>query len=299
MSKPISALNFLHRPGKKLDLQKSKTEIPALYEDKSDYRKKLEDVKKQLVKFQGQIHAEGKHSVLVIFQAMDAAGKDSTIEHVFTGVDPQGIWVTCFKSPSSLELRHDFLWRSLMALPERGKIGVHNRSYYEEVLICKVHPNIVTKVQLLPPSFTEDLDKLYEERYESIRDFEKHLSRNGTKVIKFFLNVSKKEQAERLLDRIEEKDKNFKFEEGDLDQREYWSSYMRCYEDAIEKTSTEESPWYVIPADDKRTTRLLVAEAMVHELSKLGLAWPVLDEKQNAVLEVCRQRLRAELGEEA
>lgn len=294
MADKFPTASLRHSGNKALKLAKTPTKIDKLYSNKDDYKRQLGEFREEIHELQGQLYAQNQQSVLVIFQAMDAAGKDSTIEHVFNGVDPQGVEVTSFKRPSSLELDHDFLWRTIIALPPRGKIGVHNRSHYEEVLICRVHPDIITKYQRLPKPLTADMKLLFKQRHESIRDFEKHLSRNGTKVIKFYLHVSREEQRKRLLARIEEPGKNWKFEAGDLEERNFWKDYAAAYEETIPETATPESPWYVIPADDKRNMRLLVARVLRDEMKALKLAWPVIDDAQRAVLQKCREILVAE-----
>ncbi len=278
-----------------LRLDKLPTKIKDLYTDNQDYKAKLASVRDDINEMQAQMYAHDRHAMLVVFQAMDAAGKDSTIEHVFSGVNPQGVEVHSFKKPSEEELDHDFLWRSTTKLPPRGKIGVFNRSYYEEVLICKVHPEIILKYQRLPEAKTQDMKKLYEQRYESIADFEKHLARNGTHVVKFFLNVSKKEQAERFLARIEDPAKNWKFNEGDLAEREHWDEYMDAYEETIRRTGSPDSPWYVIPGDSKKNMRLMVAMVIRHEMRKLHLEWPEFPEEARASMERSKKKLMAEV----
>lgn len=278
-----------------LKLEKLPTKIKDLYSNNEDYKAQLSSVRDDINEMQAQMYAHDRHAMLVVFQAMDAAGKDSTIEHVFSGVNPQGVEVHSFKKPSEEELNHDFLWRSTTKLPTRGKIGVFNRSYYEEVLICKVHPEIILKYQRLPEAKTKDMKKLYEQRYESIADFEKHLARNGTHVVKFFLHVSKKEQAERFLARIEDPAKNWKFNEGDLAEREHWDEYMAAYEETIRQTGTADSPWYVIPGDSKKNMRLLVATVIRHEMRKLHLEWPTFPEEARAGMERSRKKLQAEV----
>jgi PPK2 family polyphosphate:nucleotide phosphotransferase len=234
--------------------------------------------------------------VLAVFQAMDGAGKDSTITHVFTGVSPTSVDVHAFKSPTPEELDHDYLWRTTRKLPARGRIGVFNRSYYEEVLVCKVHPEIVTNKQRLPEKASRDLKKLFQHRYRAIAEFEKHLHCNGTHVVKFFLHVSKREQAKRFLGRLDDPSKNWKFDEADLIEREFWDDYMDAYETMVNKTGTDEAPWYIIPADDKKTMRLLVAEALLTEMRLLHLEWPQLPKAHRDVLERSRQKLEEEVG---
>ena len=246
-----------------------------------------------LASLQDRLYAQDKRALLLIFQAMDAAGKDGTIKHVLSGVNPQGCQVYSFKAPSAEELDHDFLWRTTKCLPERGRIGIFNRSYYEEVLVVKVHPQILAG-QKLPP---EVLSKhVWQERYEDIASFERYLSRNGIVVVKFFLNVSKKEQKKRFLDRLVEPEKNWKFALGDVAERKHWDSYMAAYEDAIRATATPWAPWYVVPADSKWFTRLAVASAVIDALEKMDLAYPEVDEAKRAGLAKAKAALEAEKG---
>ena len=293
MKTHLSDFRFTQK--KRFVARKQPTKIKSIYEDDADYERQIAELRLELDARQKKMFAHNRHSMLVIFQAMDAAGKDSTLTHVFTGVNPMGVEVSAFKKPSEDELDHDFLWRTTTQLPQRGRIGVFNRSYYEEVLICKVHPEYVTKFQRLPEDLNKDSKKLFRRRYESIRDFEQHLTSNGTHVVKFFLNVSKKEQARRFLARLDDPSKNWKFNEADLAEREHWRDYMKAYEDAISETATDEAPWYVIPADDKKTMRLLVATAVLAEMKKLKLSWPKMSEEQMAGLERGRKKLAAEL----
>ncbi|HFK5567728.1 TPA: polyphosphate kinase 2 family protein [Elizabethkingia anophelis] len=253
----------------------------------------LDEEKKKLHKLQEKLYADGSKSLLIIIQAMDAAGKDSLIEHVMSGINPQGCQVTSFKTPSSKEYTHDFLWRHYLALPEKGKIGIFNRSHYESVLICKVHPeyNLGEKVWKDVKDFD---DKFWNNRYESIRNFEKHLSENGTKVIKFFLHVSKKEQKKRLLDRINEPEKNWKFSSGDLKERALWDKYQKAYEEAINETSTEYAPWHILPADNKWFTRLTACQIITQTLEKMDLKFPVLSDEEASELEASKTSLENE-----
>ncbi len=253
---------------------------------KDELKAELLALHARMDELQRMMYADDRHSLLVIFQAMDAAGKDGTIRAVFTGVDPAGIHVTSFKAPSSEELDHDFLWRHVRHLPERGRIGVFNRSWYEEVLITRVVPAILANQRL--PRMPDDL---FEERYESIRDLERHLARNGTTVVKFYLHVSPEEQRERLLARLDDPAKNWKFEAGDLDSRDRWKKYARAYEEALTATSRPEAPWYVIPADQKTFMRVAVARILVATMEQLDLKWPVLDEAEQAQLGAMRLRL--------
>jgi PPK2 family polyphosphate:nucleotide phosphotransferase len=228
----------------------------------------------KLADLQTRLYAQDCWSLLLVFQAMDAAGKDSTIKHVMSGINPQGCQVVSFKAPSSHELDHDFLWRCAHELPERGRIGIFNRSHYEEVLVVRVHPKILAG-RHLPPALVRK--NIWKERYESINDFERHLAVNGTRILKFFLNVSKEEQRKRFLERLDVPEKNWKFSLGDVLERGFWNDYMRAYEDAITATSTEWAPWYSVPADHKWFTRLVVAQVVVDTLEKLGLEYPKVD----------------------
>lgn len=237
------------------------------------------------------LYAQDKWALLLIFQAMDAAGKDGAIRHVMSGVNPQGCQVFSFKAPSAEELDHDFLWRSVKRLPERGRIGIHNRSYYEEVLIARVHPEILTRQRLPTPLMTE---KIWEERYESIRDFERHLTRNGTVIRKFFLHVSKEEQKKRFLARLDEPEKNWKFSTADARERGFFDDYMHAYEEAIRATATPEAPWFVIPADNKWFTRLMVAAVIANALDNLDLYYPKMTEEKKKDLAEARKMLLAE-----
>lgn len=245
-----------------------------------------------LVEMQELLYASDTWSVLIIFQALDAAGKDGTIKHVMSGLNPQGCEVYSFKHPSAQELDHNFLWRCMKALPERGRIGIFNRSYYEEVLIVKVHPEIV-KAQRLPDAEPEK-DKFWEHRYDDINNFEKHLTRNGTKIIKFFLNVSKEEQKKRFLERIERPEKHWKFSASDAAERDYWDDYQKAYEEMLNATSTKRAPWYVIPADKKWITRAAVAAVLAQEIKSLDLAYPKVTDAQKQAIEACRKKLTAE-----
>lgn len=249
----------------------------------------LSDDISALAKAQEKLYAANSWSLLVIFQAMDAAGKDSTIKHVMSGVNPQGVQVFSFKHPSAEELDHDFLWRSYKTLPERGRIGIFNRSYYEEVLIVKVHPHLVDAQRI--PQADPSSNKFWKHRYQSINDMERHLTRNGTAIVKFFLNVSRDEQRDRLLERINNPEKHWKFEAGDLVQREHWDDYMEAYEDCLSQTSTEHAPWYVIPADHKWVSRACVASILTKTLNSLDIDWPKVTDQQRQEIEESRHRL--------
>ena len=244
-----------------------------------------------LAAMQDILYAQDKWSLLVIFQAMDAAGKDGAIKHVMSGVNPQGCQVSSFKAPSSEELDHDFLWRCQKLLPERGRIGIFNRSYYEEVLVVRVHEAIL-KGQKLPEKLITEA--IWEERFEDIRNFEKYLNRNGTVVIKIFLNVSKDEQKERFIERIDDPDKNWKFSAGDVKERGYWKDYMHAYEELIKNTSTEKSPWYIIPADDKSYARIAIASAIITALDEMDLEYPTVSPEKIAELKAAKNALLEE-----
>ena len=249
--------------------------------------------KEKLRELQEKLYADGSKSLLVVLQAMDAAGKDSLIEHVFGGVNPQGCHVTSFKAPSSKEYAHDFLWRHYLALPQKGMIGIFNRSHYESVLVCKVHPeyNLSEKTWDSVENFD---DKFWNNRYESIRNFEKHLAQNGTTIIKIFLHISKDEQKKRLLDRINEQEKNWKFSASDLPERALFDEYMDCYETAINETSKDDAPWYVIPADNKWFARLSAIQIIIDTIEKMDLKYPKLSEKEAAGLADSKKELESE-----
>lgn len=260
---------------------------------KKQGREMLETEKEKLRELQEKLYADGSQSLLIVLQAMDAAGKDSLIEHVFGGVNPQGCDVHSFKSPSTKEYSHDFLWRHYVALPEKGKIGIFNRSHYESVLVCKVHPeyNLNENVWDSVSDFDEEF---WENRYESIRNFEKHLTQNGTKIIKIFLNVSKKEQKKRFLDRINEPEKNWKFAAGDLSERKLWDEYMEAYERAINETSKDHAPWFVIPADDKWFARVAAIQIIIDALQNMNLKFPKLAKEEQQQLDDAKSQLEKE-----
>ena len=283
---------FLAREGKKLDLQDHPTDFTGDYNEKKDAVKDLEKNIKRLAELQDVLYAQNVYALLIIFQAMDAAGKDSTIEHVMSGINPQGCQVVSFKQPSAEELDHDFLWRCAIATPERGRIGIFNRSHYEEVLVVRVHPQIL-QAQQLPDEIKNDKN-IWKNRFRQIRNFEETLADNGIHTIKFFLHVSKEEQKKRFLARIDEPDKNWKFSAGDVKERELWSDYMNAYRDAIEATSTEKAPWYIIPADKKWFMRLAVSEIIVKKLESMNLQYPVLPEAHKQELAEAKKMLEAE-----
>ena len=258
--------------------------------DKEEARALLQRDIERLAALQDRLYAQDRWAILLIFQAMDAAGKDGTIKHVMSGVNPQGCEVFSFKVPSAEDLDHDFLWRTTKCLPERGRIGIFNRSYYEEVLVVRVHPELLEKQKLPPRLVTKDV---WKDRYESIAAFERHLVRNGTVVLKFFLNVSRREQKRRFLERLDLPDKNWKFSKADATEREHWKEYMRAYEDMIRATATPDAPWIVVPADDKWFARLVVGAAIIEALEDLDLEYPKVDAAKKAELAAARKILES------
>ena len=257
-------------------------------QDKPRAKEALADGILALAELQDKLYAEDKWGVLLIFQAMDAAGKDGAIKHVMSGVNPQGCQVYSFKSPSAEDLDHDYLWRCMKCLPNRGQIGIFNRSYYEEVLVVRVHPEFLKK-QKLPPKLVDK--EIWEKRFEDIRNFEQYLARNGVIVLKFFLHVSKKEQKRRFLERIDDPLKNWKFSSNDAAERDYWDQYMDAYEKLIQETATKEAPWYVVPADNKWFTRVVVAAAVIDELADLDLAYPEVGQDKLKELAAAKKKL--------
>ena len=287
----IDTKSYLAASGQKFNLKDFSTSAPANF-NKDEAKTELEKIKLELANYQKILYAANSRSVLIIFQAMDAAGKDSAIEHVMSGLNPQGCQVFSFKAPTSEEYDHDFLWRHYRALPERGRIGIHNRSHYENVLVCKVHPAYVLNENL--PHYN-NIDKIgqkfWNDRYESIRNFERHLTANGTIILKFFLHVSKEEQKERFLERIEDPAKNWKFAIGDIKERALWKQYMVAYQEAIQETSTTNAPWYVIPADSKAYARLLISKIIEESFEALDLKFSTLLAAEIAKLADIKQQL--------
>ena len=284
--------NFLVPENKKLNLKNHQTDFTGDYTDKRDAVKDLETNVKRLAELQDVLYAQNNHALLIIFQAMDAAGKDGAIKHVMSGLNPQGCEVTSFKQPSAEELDHDFLWRSMKRLPERGRIGIFNRSYYEDVLVVRVHPAILQSQQL--PDRIENDKNIWKKRFEQIRNFETYLVENGTHVLKFFLHVSKEEQKQRFLARIETPEKNWKFSAGDAKERGFWDDYMRAFEDALVNTSTKNAPWYVIPADKKWFTRVAVSEIIIQKMESLDLQYPKINDAQRQGLLEAKKILESE-----
>ncbi|MBN1279850.1 MAG: polyphosphate kinase 2 family protein [Chlorobiaceae bacterium] len=284
--------DYLVREGEPVSLDHFPTLEPPRYSSKKEYREKLETHVRQLSDIQEVHYADNRYAVLLIFQAMDAAGKDSMIRHVMSGVNPQGCQVFSFKHPSPQELDHDFLWRTNCCLPERGRIGIFNRSYYEEVLIVRVHPEILLH-QGIPEAHMNNGD-VWKERYRSINNLERHLHRNGTRILKFFLHLSREEQRRRFLERIDKPEKNWKFSKADIEERNHWDSYMKAYERCLEATSTRHAPWYVIPADDKKNARLLVSHIILNMYRGLELGFPETGEERMGELQECRRLLEEE-----
>ena len=289
--KPIDIADFRIKGGKKLDLADWPTRVAPFYDSKDAYKAMLEAGTERLAELQEMLYAHDRYALLVIFQAMDAAGKDGAIRHVMSGVNPQGCQVFSFKHPSATELDHDFMWRTHCALPERGRIGIFNRSYYEEVLIVRVLPEILRSQKL--PDETLGAKDFWGDRFRSIVDAEAHLHRNGTRIVKIFLHLSKDEQRDRLIARIDEEDKNWKFDEGDIEQRRHWDKYMAAYADCLAATSTPDCPWYVVPADDKKNARLIVSQILVDTLAALDMRYPETSPAQRARLLEIRRQLAA------
>ncbi len=284
--------SFLVPADSSVNLKKWSTLVDPFYESEDDYERILSKQISKLSKLQNVLYADDRYSLLVIFQAMDAAGKDGAIKHVMSGLNPQGCQVFSFKHPSATDLDHDFLWRTTACLPERGRIGIFNRSYYEEVLIVRVHPEILEKQRI--PDLPGDPDKIWKARYRSIADLEHHLHKNGTRIVKFFLHLSKEEQRRRFVDRIDDPEKNWKFSAADVEERKYWKDYMKAYEECLSATSTEKAPWYVVPADDKENARLIISQVLLETLKGLDLNYPEVSEEKKAELVEIRKLLEGE-----
>ena len=281
--------SFRVRPGAKVRLKKWPTAVEPVYDSDPDYERLLAEHVDRLSELQRRHYAANRYALLVIFQAMDAAGKDGAIRHVMSGVNPQGVRVYSFTHPSAMELEHDFLWRTVSCLPERGHIGIFNRSYYEEVLIVRVHPDI-----LHGQGVPDDAGKgrgIWKDRFESIVNYERHLHRNGTRIVKFFLHLSKEEQRQRFLKRIDEPDKNWKFSRADVRERGHWKAYMKAYEACLSATSTRDAPWYVVPADDKKNARLIVSHVLVETLASLKPEYPTVGAARVRELRAIRRTL--------
>ena len=291
MNDSVTVKNYRVDGSQPIDLKDRPHKVDPFYQDKSDYKKQMKESRKVLNELQEKMYAHDRYSMLCVFQAMDAAGKDGTIRKVMAGINLHGISVHSFKRPNEEEIDHEFLWRSQDHLPRRGNISIFNRSYYEEVLVAKVHPEIVTKYQRLPEESQEDI---WEGRYASIRDHEAHLSRNGTKLMKFFLNLSKDEQRDRFVARIDEQEKNWKFNPGDVKERGFWDDYQKAYQEAIQETARPDAPWYVIPADDKKNMRIIVSNIIRKELESLPMQYPEVSGESRAELQEFREMLLEE-----
>lgn len=284
----IQPKKFRASEGEVIDLGQWPTRTRPVYQSKEDYQSLLADHVARLARQQELLYASNSHALLLIFQAMDAAGKDGAIKHVMSGVNPQGCQVFSFKHPSAEELQHDFLWRTMRDLPERGRIGIFNRSYYEEVLITRVHPEIIRGEGLAD---MQGKEKFWQGRYQSIVNLEKHLHRNGTRIVKFFLHLSKEEQRKRFLARIDEPEKNWKFSLDDVQERRSWSRYMAAYEKCIGATSTAHAPWYIVPADDKANARLIISHIVLESLQDLGMKYPDVSASRRRELKAIRRKL--------
>ncbi|MEY3442280.1 MAG: hypothetical protein RLZZ519_561, partial [Bacteroidota bacterium] len=274
MESRIKIEDFRYAPGKSAKLSSIPTEIPDVYKNKDEYEDLMGEYTEKVQSLQDMLYAYDRYSLLLIFQGMDTAGKDGAIKHVMSGINVTGVQVFTFKRPSDMELDHDWMWRTTCCLPERGRIGIFNRSYYEEVLVVKVHPEILRNYQRIPKDLIADENKIWEDRYKDINNFEDFQHRNGCRVVKFFLNISKEEQKRRLLDRIDQPEKNWKMSLQDVEERKDWEKYMDCYQELLDKTSSPNSPWYVIPANDKKNARLIISRIILGELKSLDMHFP-------------------------
>ncbi|MDD5058923.1 MAG: polyphosphate kinase 2 family protein [Sideroxydans sp.] len=288
----IKSKDFQVPEGTNVNLKKWPTRVKPVYQSKEQYAEMLQQHVAELSELQDLLYASNRYAVLLIFQAMDAAGKDGAIKHVMSGINPQGCQVFSFKHPSAQELEHDFLWRTMQALPERGRIGIFNRSYYEEVLIVRVHPEIL-QAQGLPPELLHK-KTIWQQRYASITEMEKHLHRNGTRIIKFFLHLSPEEQRQRFLERIDKPEKNWKFSAADMQERQFWKQYMQAYEACLSATSSQDAPWYVVPADDKENARLIISQIVLDTFRSLDMHYPQVDEQRRKELLAARKQLMQE-----
>lgn len=284
----IDVEQFQVKAKEKVSLKKRLTDVAPFYHSKEQYQECLTEQIERLSALQGLLYANNSYAVLLIFQAMDAAGKDGVIKHVLSGINPQGCEVYSFKHPSAEELDHDFLWRSVRRLPERGRIGIFNRSYYEEVLIVRVHPEILAG-EGLPGQLVNG--HVWRDRFESIVNLEEHLHRNGTRIVKFFLHISKEEQRKRFIERIDNPEKNWKFDKADVEERKLWKQYMEAYQECLEATSRKNAPWYIVPADDKKNARLIVAQVLLNLLEELKMEYPETSEERRRELREIRKEL--------
>lgn len=293
---PGSAItdDLMYDGSKKFSIKKARNNIDPVYSSKKDYRKQLAAMVSEIDELQAIMNAQNRHGLLLVFQAMDAAGKDGTIRRLLTGVNPAGVQVYSFKKPSDEELDHGYLWRVIQRMPERGRIGVFNRSYYEEVLVVRVHPEILTKYQRIPEELTNDTEAVFESRFSQIKNFESYAAENGIHVVKFFLNVSHEEQGNRLQARLDDPDKHWKFSFADIEEREHWNEYMQAFEECINATACKKAPWAVIPADDKLNMRLLVTSLVLQELRKLNLKYPPANERLASEMDEIKARLQSQ-----
>jgi len=288
----INIENFLVKEGKKVDLKDFGTKAPKEFKDKEKNKSSLKKITEDIETLQNVLYAENRQSLLIIFQGIDAAGKDSSIRAIMTGVNPQGVEVSAFKTPSAIEYDHDYLWRHVMKLPERGRIGIFNRSHYEYVLVCRVHPEFILKENLPNVREIKDVDdRFFERRYREIRNFEEYLHDNGTQIIKFFLNVSKNEQKKRFIERIKEREKNWKFSAADLKERTLWDEYQKAFSIALENTSTEHSPWFIVPCDTKSYAQLIMATIIKKTLQKMNPKFPKVPKEEEEKLQAAYQDL--------
>jgi PPK2 family polyphosphate:nucleotide phosphotransferase len=285
----IKAEKFRVRENQNVNLKKWPARVEPFYQSKEEYKEILEEHVAEMSRLQNLLYANSRYALLLIFQAMDAAGKDGAIKHVMSGLNPQGCEVYSFKRPSQTELAHDFLWRTTVCLPQRGRIGIFNRSYYEETLILRVHPELLNLEGISEGS--TDIKKLWKQRYQSITDLEKHLHRNGTRIVKFFLHLSKEEQRQRFLSRIDDPHKNWKLSQDDIRERELWKEYRTAYEDCLSATSTDDSPWFVVPADDKQNARLIISQIILDTLTSLKLSFPEMTKERQKELKTIRKML--------
>ncbi len=293
----IDVSPYLVQPNERVDLKKRSTRYEDDQLDKTSSAELLEQGREHLAELQDKLYAHNRYGVLIILQAMDAAGKDGAVKHIMSGLNPQGVKVHSFKAPSAHELDHNYLWRHYIALPARGEIAIHNRSHYENVLIAKVHPSIVLNERMPNVEKEEQVDaKFWRSRYEQINRFEQNIAENGTVILKFFLHLSKDEQRKRFIERIDDRTKNWKFSLGDLSERAHWDKYQAAYEEALSHTSTPHAPWYVIPADNKWFTRLAIAAIIYRKVEELKLAYPTVSEEQRAALLRAKEQLLAEDG---
>lgn len=284
--------HFKVEPGRKVKLKDFHTDYQGKALTKQDGEELLEDGRKDLSEMQDKLYAQNRHSILIILQAMDASGKDGAVKHILSGVNPQGVKIHSFKAPTSHELDHDYLWRHALTAPARGEIAIHNRSHYENVLVTRVHPEYILRENIPGITSVDNItDEFWRSRFKQINRFEKNLAKNGTVILKFFLFLSKKEQKKRLISRIDDPTKNWKFELGDLKERGFWEEYHKCYEEAISATSSEYAPWFIIPADNKWYTRLAIASIIYRELKSLNMDYPVVSDQHRKELLIAREQL--------